>query len=57
MIVNHGFIRNKSSEIILGPLGWSVHGTFGTFVAAVLLVHLLPDLGFAQLPNHSIVSD
>ena len=48
----------ENSEIILGPLGWSVLGTFGTFVTAgftgafIALISESP-----ELPNHSMVSD
>ena len=59
VIFCHGFsFEIENSEIILGPLGWSVHGTFGTFVAAgftgafIALISESP-----ELPNHSMVSD
>ena len=59
MIINHGFsFEIENSEIILGPLGWSIHGTFGTFVAAGFtgaFIALISDS--PELPNHSMVSD
>ena len=48
----------ENIEIIPAPLGWSIHGTFGTFVAEGFtdaFIALISDS--PELPTHSMVSD